>query len=113
MSEEIKRYKRMDDDYKSLAARLEAAEAIIVKLPTTADGVPVVPGMEVWTTRRFSERKMRPPFMVKVSHVWNPSGSADIGEADVFGNVTTKLLASFCYSTREAAEQAKAASGDE
>ena len=31
-----------------LEERLAAAEAVIARLPVTADGVPVVPGMEVW-----------------------------------------------------------------
>ena len=34
---------------RTLAAEIERLRAIVAKLPVTADGVPVVPGMSIWT----------------------------------------------------------------
>ena len=39
------------DDLLASLAEIERLEAIVAKLPRTADGVPVVPGMRVWRIR--------------------------------------------------------------
>lgn len=46
----------INDQWMALAAankRAAEAEAVIAKLPKTADGVPIVPGMEVWCDFRI------------------------------------------------------------
>jgi len=42
-----------------LARRVEDLEAIVAKLPKTADGVPIVPGMTVWEARGRDVYRMK------------------------------------------------------
>jgi len=72
-------------------------EAIVAKLPKTADGVPVVPGMTLWT-RYFGVPIKTQPEAFIVTYI-SPAG----GEF-VIGNETTISIPNCCYSTREAAE---------
>ena len=64
---------------------LDRLQAIVDKLPKTADGVPVVPGMEVWVTMT----RLRQSHIVKD---WT-----EVDEQD---------WEKYFYSTREAAEAA-------
>lgn len=66
---------------------IKRLRAIVDKLPTTVDGVPIVPGTDVW-------RKCSACHHV---HPWRSYDRPDF---------STKVLAE-CYSTREAAEAAK------
>lgn len=91
----------------AMDGEVKRLQGIVAKLPMTADGVPVVPGTELWTMEPISEANLRPPYMIKVAHVWEPNGSADIGERKGFGEVANKTHACKCYSTREAARDAK------
>ncbi len=84
---------------KSVAAadRLAELEAIVAKLPKTADGIPITPGMVVWEIINY------------------PVGTHCIDNAIVSGEEVVILVdaetdvvrASECYSTREAAEASK------
>ena len=77
--------------YRKALDELERLRAIVDKLPKTADGVPVVPGLDnVWVKNGPNVR---------------PSESM----------TTWRLLQvrrSYCYSTREAAEAAKQEQGE-
>ena len=65
--------------------KIERLQAIVDRLPKTADGVPIVPGMEVWS--------------------W-------MGDAGLMSTEITRIgkggWFAACYSTREAAEKARA-----
>jgi len=79
-----------------LADEVERLRAIVDKLPKTADGVPVVPGMTLWDSIWLGR-----PFGVQQLSVFCPNASrsewmCNEGEVDV----------SQCYSTRAAAEAA-------
>jgi hypothetical protein len=86
-------------------ARAEAAEAVVAKLPKTADGVPVVPGQTVFanwphgpTVRCYAKHEAHGPDMVV------------FGEGSTVVNGLScgiRVFVSDCYSTREAAEAAK------
>jgi hypothetical protein len=78
-------------------AQVERLRAIVDKLPKTADGVPVVPMMEVW--------------------FWNDADYIDSAHAYTFSQQRHKVPISIltewgwvrvahCYSTREAVEAA-------
>jgi len=70
-----------------LEAEIAELEDIVDKLPTTADGVPVVPGMEIW----------------------HPDGRTGTASIAYYGRgcFPSYVVAEYCYSTREAAEAAK------
>lgn len=75
-------------------AEIERLRAIVERLPKTADGVPVTPGMAYWfeymdTPGEFGQ--------LHASEIYNCNG-------DVVFNT-------YCYSTREAAEAARKAGG--
>ncbi len=73
-----------------------AAAEIVARLPMTADGVPVVPGMDVW----FSE----PSPHCALAYQARMDGEI----ATTFhGSVYKSVAASDVYSTREAAEKAR------
>lgn len=85
-------------NYLRLIDEIERLSAIVEKLPKTADGVPVVPGMELfWTGDGFSEEKRQ---QVQSGLV-----------RGVFGNNVNIGGSAFSphsrYSTRELAETAK------
>ena len=71
----------------SKQAKIAELEDIVDKLPTTADGVPVVPGMEIW----------------------HPDGRTGTASIAYYGRdcFPSYVVAEYCYSTREAAEAAK------
>ena len=92
-----------------LKTELEAARAIVAKLPKTADGVPIVPGMHVWFYSRNSASQwveelkvtgwehlpgMEPGYMFVLS-VCNEAGESD------------GVNLACCYSTEAAALAAK------
>lgn len=93
------------DDVLALIARLRAAEAIVAKLPKTADGVRVVPGMRVWCVggKYIDERE-----------VLGPHGQHSLLTLEFHphngGYATTHRLAKDCYSTEAAARAASAPS---
>lgn len=77
-------------------AELAALEAIVEKLPKTADGVPVVPGMKVWGVIDGEV----PMFTVEIVRVDEIVGHSERGSWG-FNQSTFQ-----CYSTRSAAEAA-------
>jgi hypothetical protein len=89
-------------------ARAEGLEKIVAKLPKTADGVPVTPGMKLYPLHSLADG-LPPEEAADIDdharveiHLWDTVSSEllrDGDEADV-----TK-----CYSTREAAEAARQA----
>ena len=83
--------------HNALQADNARLRAIVDKLPKTADGVPVVPGMEVWAKKNPSDSTVQ-SFIVCQDSVW----------ASRFGGMSRAgaWLISKCYSTREAAEAA-------
>ena len=90
-----------DDSGNSIAevaiAEMERLQAIVAGLPTTADGVPVVPGMTLWDPVWPDD-----PFGVQALLVFCPNARrsewmCNDGEVD----------AAQCYSTREAADAAR------
>jgi hypothetical protein len=85
-------------------AEVERLRGVVDRLPKTKDGVPVTPGMLVYSVGRFGKNKTTTELLVESSRV-NP---------DENGNL--RLIGSpfmakphWCYSTREAAEAAKEA----
>ncbi len=70
-----------------LLAMVEEMEGVVVRLPTTADGVPIVPGMTVWAW--FADSHDDGPEQVSIEHVRG-------------GGVYV-----WCYSTEEAAKAAQ------
>ena len=80
----------LENRYNDAVEERDRLRAIVAALPRTADGVPVVPGMEVWKEWRGRlERNVVMPPMVSIGSVY--------------------MDATVCYSTREAAEAAKGA----
>jgi len=80
-----------------LLRRAQAAEALVDKLPQTADGVPVVPGMTVWWVRNDEVWHGIVAGATSIV-VWVKPDKGDLAEAWQPGG---------CYSTREAAEAAR------
>lgn len=81
----------VEADYKAM----EAALAIIDKLETTADGVPVIPGMVVW-------------FESAIGTIWHCKATQFV--YDTLDEILTPwgwISLDKCYSTREAVEVAK------
>jgi len=80
----------------ALLARLEAAEAIVKRLPKTADGVPITPGAQVWCC--FDEGVSE----IEVVDVSKDQCQCEINEGEFSGWFDVRD-ADKCYSTREAA----------
>ena len=78
---------------------LAEAEAVIAKLPKTADGVVVVPGMEVWVHGEGDLEGVCVPQQVHPSATW-------LMQVERFEG-SGMLYFSRMYSTREAAQAAK------
>lgn len=79
----------------AILQRLDAAEAIVAKLPVTADKVPVVPGMVM-----FALVNPMQVMQVEIDPIVWPK----------YGYRTRSWAASSCYSTESAARAASAAS---
>jgi hypothetical protein len=90
------------------ADRLEELEGVVGKLPKTADGVPVVPGDQVWHPLHIGKRPCTvfggedEPTEYEVTIILS------IGE-DNFVNRSDTVSVTECYSTREAALAAQEA----
>ena len=85
------------DLIETLQQRVADLEAIVAKLPVTADGVPVVPGMSVWYPSPYDGE------IYECRNVLRPS--ATYFPKDGRCQVSTQFIGvSRCYSTREAAE---------
>lgn len=82
------------------AARIAELEAIVAKRPKTADGVPVVPGSEVW----HPEYMWRPWW---VEYCDSSGGYFVPINPDRRGNEWDEAAVSDCYSTPQAAEAAR------
>lgn len=80
--------------YKKAMERVGELEAIVEKLPKTADGVPITPGMKVWGTSPFGG--VRDPATAQLRGFFDeyPIFACEWGH-----NVAGRE----CYSTREAA----------
>ena len=98
---EITRFRTIVDELRKeiqqLRRHVRIDEEIIDKLPRTADGVPVVPGMTLWDPVWPDD-----PFGVQALLVFCPNARrsewmCNDGEVD----------AAQCYSTREAADAAR------
>lgn len=92
----------LEADRKNLQDRIRELEAIVEKLPLTADGVRVLPLDKVWANV--------PCFGSPVEcEVGNPSDSAwyEWYDDDVRGPDPAWISVSNCYSTPEAAKAAK------
>ena len=76
-------------DVKSLAAEVERLQAIVGRLPHTADGVPICPGDWIWITSTLGAIREK---------AWSTSHET------VRSGANWPLAR--CYSTREAAENA-------
>lgn len=85
------------------AVMVERFVATITKLPTTADGVPVVPGMEVWHASCNV-----PVHSSRVRDILRNSLVCDQG----VGRLTLSTRAESCYSTQAAAEAAQKGAHD-
>lgn len=95
--------------------RIAELEAIVNRLPETADGVPVVPGDTVWwpyDDRDFGEG----PHEMEVGQFWKWSSEQEDWEDDKCGIAVPCAYIEHdwvsrdlrdCYSTREAAEKAQ------
>jgi hypothetical protein len=90
------------DCYSKQVAEIERLRAIVDKLPKTADGVTISPGMSVWCLLDDEWQK------VIASEV------SDVGQVNIMDEVDDEgggfweiREASDCYSTRQAAEEAK------
>ena len=111
LADEIERLRGKLDEAEAVRWEKEGEadrlRAIVDKLLKTADGVPVVPGMELWSKPYFEDGEWHGPFrrfgLVSDRVVWmaNPMGTT-------YGHGGIDLHNS--YSTREAAEAAKEAS---
>ena len=84
------------------ADRIAELEAVAERLPRTADGVPVVPGMIVWIHERGSS-KIGTPWQTLTEQV--VTGMTE-GCVEVESRLRLFEAAACCYSTREAAEAA-------
>ena len=85
-------------------AENDRLQAIVDKLPKTADGVPVAPGMTVYFCRDGS------PHIVGAFHEWSSDPDEyEVGDAVPCWNEEKRYSARClgdCYSTRKAAEAA-------
>jgi hypothetical protein len=86
-----------------LARRLAEAEAIVAKLPKTADGVPITPGMELWGSLGWNNEPAKATLRGTYAEGYS------VGTPEWGMNVRPEVE---CYSTREAAEAAKEAPRD-
>lgn len=85
------------DELREAAAEIERLQAIVSRLPRTADGMPIAPGMKLWTVFDGSD--------VTVNWFCRGHGTGVWLMDTDRGNRTE----SECYSTREAAEKARLA----
>jgi hypothetical protein len=83
----------------------EELQAIVDKLPKTADGVPVVPGMRLWSRSMWCVQPMEVVSLDDLSSDWPATvrmeGASNDGQASTY-----RWHVQACYSTREAAEAA-------
>lgn len=97
-------YYYMDSYYKNVAQRLAnriaGLEAIVAKLPKTADGVPIAPGDTVWPR---GDLFMEDEQGAEIRYSLYDKTTGDDGD----------LLPSYVYSTREAAIAAAIRQGGE
>jgi hypothetical protein len=79
----------MSEPTQLLIAEVVRLRAIVGKLPKTADGEPVVPGMKLWIVNSSNEAVETEPLLLGDSEGWLQDYEMEV------------------YSTREAAEAAK------
>lgn len=85
--------------------RAEAAEKVVEKLPKTADGVPVVPGMRLWSPG-YTEQEEDGSEYTHDPSKWPEPVSNSLFMFGTNKGSTGPNKASEYYSTREAAEAA-------
>ena len=96
---------KLTQENADLSREVERLEAIVRRIPLTADGVPVVPGDVVWGKIGLSAREG--------VVVWHSGKSADglscfsCGTGPQATEHTGYRSIDKCYSTREAAEKAR------
>jgi hypothetical protein len=86
------------DELEQLRVRVEELTAIVDKLPKTADGVPITPGMQIWGKLGWNDEPARAT--LRGSYLDGYS----VGALEWGMNVVPEKEV---YSTREAAEAAK------
>ena len=95
--EECVGHQSLAESIRAVLAEVDRLAAIVAKLPKTADGVPVVPGMELWHAgTAWSD---------KGDYAWSFYRRRN-GELEV-QFILCNVLLSDCYSTREAANHAE------
>lgn len=100
--------RRERDTLRQRVAKLEAEIAAIVgKLPETADGVPVVPGMDVWLPTGAAYQSGNVLVVHRgVGHHIIQWVAVEVIAVHADLATETRFPARECYSTREAAEAA-------
>lgn len=95
------------EQYEKVSDRLLELEAIVAKLPLTADGVPVVPGMLVWLWPYSSIQHLR---VVTLSHEfyyeYDEETVAIYIEVELKTGIQLIIQPDRTFSTREAAAAA-------
>jgi len=94
-------FSKFEAELTGLRAKLATADATIAKLPKTADGVPVVPGIIVWPLHELEDELGGEIRM----------GLYDRNTGDVELDGDTAAF-STCYSTQAAAEAARTEGSD-
>ena len=89
-------YELLEQAYKELKAQNAELRGVVDKLPKTADGVPVVPRMNVYANRINGDGTWPDPYAGRLPQ-----------QFAVFDGVDWSRLPSECYSTIEAAESAR------
>ena len=92
------------EDAKRLTDELRRLEAIVDKLPKTADGVRIILGETELYWRPPDYLDAQPCHLGKCICI---TIGTELGRCWVFGQTGSKQLLENCYSTREAAEAAK------
>lgn len=88
-----------DSDVSALEAERDRLQAIVDMLPKTADGVPCVPEMNVYTFKY--ETAAVPIGDIAVCRIWH------LHRTDLYTYDELWIEAKHCYSTRQAAEKAR------
>ncbi len=112
----ISRLERAEADKKALEAERDALKAVVAKLPLTADGVPIVPGMTVYPPCGHNApvvpSNYQPVVVDKVDCWEGQCKWEDWGENDYYDTGPRKYSPDQCYSTREAAIAAKSGTSE-
>ena len=103
---------RRDNKFARLQAERDALQIVVDKLPKTADGVPVLPGMKLWRLDFDKLRMMEVISLDDLSSSWPAtirmeSAGRPVGCASIY-----RWHIQACYSTREAASSEESATAE-